>query len=92
MQNPIQNFRQSSIVFEKRGILSGKLKDLTSSNYHRVRYFLLKLRKRLLRTNFYQRVPGTFLFCFDLELFAKNRKGSVSTQSFFLHFYEQLKV
>ena len=26
MQNSMQNFRQGSIVFEKRGYLSGKLK------------------------------------------------------------------
>ena len=38
MQNAIQNFMQSSIVFEKPGILSKKLKTLTSSNYHRVEY------------------------------------------------------
>ena len=36
MQNPIQKFRQSSIVFEKPGILSQNLKTLTSSNYHTV--------------------------------------------------------
>ena len=36
MKNPIKKFRQSSIVFEKPGILSEKLKTLTSSNYHRV--------------------------------------------------------
>ena len=33
MQNPIQKFSQSSIVFEKTGILSKNLKILTSSNY-----------------------------------------------------------
>ena len=32
MQNPIQKFRQSSIVFEKPGILSENIKTLTSSN------------------------------------------------------------
>ena len=39
MQNPIQKFRQSSIVFEKTGILSENLKTLTSSNYPTVQYF-----------------------------------------------------
>ena len=34
MQNPIQKFRQSSIVFQKPGILPEKLKILASSNYH----------------------------------------------------------
>ena len=40
MQNTIQKFRQSSIVFEKPGILSENLKTLTSSNYPTVQYFL----------------------------------------------------
>ena len=39
MQNAIQKFRQSSIVFEKPGILSENLKTLTNSNYPRVEYF-----------------------------------------------------
>ena len=51
MQNPTQKFRQSSIVFEKPGILSENLKTLTSSNYPTVQYFLLKLRTRFLLTN-----------------------------------------
>ena len=50
MQNAIQKFRQSSIVFEKPGILSENLKTLTSSNYPTVQYFLLKLRTRFLLT------------------------------------------
>ena len=50
MQNAIQKFRQSSIVFEKPGILSGNLETLTSSNYPIVQYFLLKLRIRFLLT------------------------------------------
>ena len=36
MQNPLQNFSQNSIAFEKSGSLSEKLKTLASSNYHRV--------------------------------------------------------
>ena len=60
MQNPIQKFRRNSIVFEKPGILSEKLKTLTSSNYHRVQYFLLKLRTRFLLT----RAPTTIEFNF----------------------------
>ena len=39
MQNIIQKFRQSSILFEKPGILSENLKILTSSNYPTVQYF-----------------------------------------------------
>ena len=39
MQNTIQNFKQSSIVFEEPGILSENLKTLMSSNYPPVQYF-----------------------------------------------------
>ena len=52
MQNAIQKFRQSSIVFEKPGILSENLKTLTSSSYPTVQYFLLKLRTRFLLISF----------------------------------------
>ena len=48
MQNAIQTFRQTSIVFEKLGILSENLKTLTSSNYPKGQNFLLKLRPRFL--------------------------------------------
>ena len=34
MQNTIQKFRRSSIVFEKPGILPENLKTLTSSTLH----------------------------------------------------------
>ena len=50
MQNAIQKVRQSSIVFEKSGILSENLKTLTSSNYPIVQCFLLELRRRFLLT------------------------------------------
>ena len=53
MQNPIQKFRQSSIVFEKPGIFSENLKTLTSSNYPTVQYVLLKLCTRFYALIFY---------------------------------------
>ena len=83
MRNPIEKFRQNSIVFEKEGSLSEKVKSLTSSNYHRFQYFLLKLRTRFLLTNVYKRVFGIFLFCLDLELIAKIKKDLLSIHSFF---------
>ena len=83
MQNPRQKLRQSSIVFEKPGILSKNLKILTSSNYPTVQYFLLKLRTRLLLTNVSKMVCGSFLFCLHLELFAQIKKVLVSTHLFF---------
>ena len=67
----MQKFRQSSIVFEKPGILSENLKTLTSSNYPTVQYFLLKLRTRFLLNNVCKGYVGFFLFHLDLELFAK---------------------
>ena len=59
MQNTIQKFRQSSIVFKKPSILSENLGTLTKCNYPTVptvQYFLLKLRTRFLPTNFYKSV------------------------------------
>ena len=59
MQNPKQKFRRSSIVFEKPGILSENLKNLTSFNPI-VQYFLLKLRTRFLLTIVNKRVREIF--------------------------------
>ena len=64
MQNPKQNFRQSSIIFEKPGSLSEKLKTLTSSNYRRVSYFLLEFGNM-------EGCSRLFLFRLDLELLKK---------------------
>ena len=50
MQNATKKIRQSSINFEKQGILSENLRNLTSSNYPTVQYFLLKLRTSFLLT------------------------------------------
>ena len=46
----MQKYIQSSIASEKLGIFPEKSKTLTSSNYHRVEYFLLKICIRLLLT------------------------------------------
>ena len=84
MQNTVQKFRQSSIVFQKPGILSENLKTFTSSNYPTVQYFLLNLRTRFLLTNVFKRVCGIFfLFYLNLVLFAKIKSYLVSTHSFF---------
>ena len=40
MPNPIPKFRQSSIISEKPGYSSEKLKTLTSSNYPRALDFI----------------------------------------------------
>ena len=83
MQNPIQKFRQSSIIFEKLGILSRKLKTLTSSDCRRVEYFLLTFCTRFL-LSCQLSTKGClefFLLDLDLELFAKIQNNLVSTQS-----------
>ena len=67
MQNPIQKFRQNTIVFEKPGFLSEKLTTSTNSNYHRVEYFLLKF----FTSPTYQRVFGFFYF---VEILKKKKK------------------
>ena len=78
MRNPIQKFRQSSIVFEKAGIniLSENVKTLASSKYTTVQYFLLKLLTRFLLTNVYKSVFGIFFYfvCLDLELLAEIKR------------------
>ena len=71
------------MVFDKPGLLFEKLKILTSSNYHRVQYFLLKLRTCFFLTNVYKRVFRIFSFCLDFQLFAKIKKDLVSTHPFF---------
>ena len=76
MRNPIKKFRQSSIVFEKPSFLSEKLKTLTSSNYYRVQYLLLKLRTRFLLTNVYKWVSGIFSILFRSWVIWKNQKRS----------------
>ena len=68
MQNPIQKFRQNSIVFEKPGILSEDLKAFTISNYPTVQYFLLKLCTHFIPTNVYKWVSGIFyIFYFSAK-------------------------
>ena len=85
MQNPIQKFRQSSIVFEKPVILSEDLKTLTSSNYPTVQYFLLKLRTRFLLTKIYKRVCGVFLnFVQILSYLQKLKRAGFYTFVFYI--------
>ena len=84
MQNPIQKFTQSSIVFEKPGILPENLKTLTSFNYPTVQYFLMKLSKRFLLPMPTKGCAELFLFCLDLELFAKIEKTCFLHTCFFI--------
>ena len=40
MQKPTQKFRQNYVVFEKPGIMSGKLQTLASLKYHSLIIFV----------------------------------------------------
>ena len=81
MQNPMQNFRQSSIVSEKQGILSKNWKfwrppttiefNIFCWNFAHVSWLPMSTKA----------CSGFFLFCLDLEFFAKIKKPLVSTQS-----------
>ena len=83
MQNPIHKFGQSSIVFEKSGILFKIWKILTSFNYPTVQLFWLKLGTRFLLTNIYKRVCGNFFILFRSWVICKNWKDLVSAYLFF---------
>ena len=81
MQHPIQKFRQSSIAFEKLGILSENLKTLASPNYHRLNNFCWNFEQVPFLPMSTKRCSGFFLFCLQPELFAKIKKLLVSTHS-----------
>ena len=78
MQNTIQKFRQSSIVFEKPGILSENVKTLTNSNYPTVQYFLFSTYQYL------QKCVGGFFISFRYWVICKYLKRPASyTQVFY---------
>ena len=80
----MHKFRQSSIVFEKPGILSENLKTLTSSNYPTVQYFFAETSHTFPTYQCLQKgVRDFFKICLDLKFFAKIKKDLVSTHSFF---------
>ena len=88
MQNTIQKFRQSSIVFEKPGIFSENLKTLASSNYPTFQYFCWNFAHVSYVPMSTKRCTGFFLFCLDLELFAKIKKTWFLHTRFFTGKYE----
>ena len=83
-----------ALLFSRKiSFLFKKLKTLKvgveSFNHHRVQKFSTKFCTRFLINNVSKRVFGIFLFCLDLELFARIKKD-LSKQSEtpgFLHFY-----
>ena len=71
MQNLIPKFLQSSVISEKPGYFSKKLKTLPSSNYDKVEYFLLKFYARFLVNHVYKSVSVFFFIFLDLEFLIK---------------------
>ena len=71
MQNAIQKFRQSSIVFEKPDILSENLKTLTSPNYPTVNIFCWNFAHVFYLPLSKKGFLGLFLFYVDLWVICK---------------------
>ena len=85
MQNSKQKFRQRSIVFEKPRILPEKLKTLTSSNYLRVEYLLLKFCTHFPLINVYKNVFGIYFNLFRSWVILQKLK-----KTWFLHTHRNL--
>ena len=69
MQNTTQKFRQSSIVFEKPGILSENLETLTSSNYP---MFFAETSHTFCTYQYLQKLCDIFLILFRSCVFWKS--------------------
>ena len=89
MQNPVQKFIQSSIVFQKPGIFPENLKTLTSSNYPTVQYFLLKICTHVPLTNVYKDLVSTHSFCTLLLSTQDLNKIKKHSSSFCRHYYAE---
>ena len=83
MQNPIPKFRQSSIISEKSGYLSEKFKTLTSSNYHKIYYFLMKFCTGFLLNNVCKRVLWIFFILFRSWVNKNVKKQCIKTRFIF---------
>ena len=82
MQNSMQKFRQSYIVFEKPGYLCKKLKTLRSTSSHRVaEFFVTSCIYFAHISHLPMSTKGIFLFCLVPELFVKIKKDLVFTHS-----------
>ena len=83
MQNTIQTFRQSFIVFEKPGILSENWKLWRAPAILQFNFFCWNFAHVFYLQMSTKECVGFFSFHLDLELFAKDEKDLVSKNSFF---------
>ena len=81
MQNSVFKFRQISIIFEKPGYFSEKLKIFTSSNYPftNSKLFLLKFCTRFLLNNVYKKGARDFFLMFANNARSKQNKKIPNT-------------
>ena len=82
MQNTMQKFRQSSIVFEKPGICLKIWKLWWAPTIVQFNIFYWNFAHVFYLPVSTKTCAGFFLFYLDLELFAKINKGLVPTHSF----------
>ena len=83
MQNSIQKFRQSSIVFEKPGIVSENLETLTSSNHPTVQYFFAETLHAFCTYQCLQKGVWDLFIMFRSWVICQNSRDLVSTHSCF---------
>ena len=69
------NLDKAPFISDKPGYLSEKLKTLTSSNLHKVLYFLLKFCTSFLLNNVYKRMCGIFFILLKSYVINKNVKN-----------------
>ena len=85
MQNHIQKLRQSSIVFEKQGILPENLKTLTISNYPTVQYFFVETLHTFPTYQCLQKgVQDFFYFAYILSYLQKLKRPCSYTLIFYI--------
>ena len=87
MQNAIQNFTQSSIVFEEPGILSKNLKTLTSSNYPKVQYFFAETSHTFSTYHCLKKHAWDFFYFIWILSYFQKLKKAWFLHTRFLHFY-----
>ena len=86
MQNFIQEFRETSIVSKKPGLLSEKQKTLTIFKYHRVQYFLLRFCTYFLLNNVYKKMFGIFFNFVQILSYLEVFKMTLFLKRFFYIF------
>ena len=83
MQNSIQKFRQISTVFGKPGVLSKRLKTLTSSNYPTAQYLFAETLHTFSSYQCLEKDVWDFFYFIYFLSYLQIKKDLVSTHLFF---------